>query len=376
MKLLISIAKHSTWWYAVPFCLLALLLLSELGDRFQLFPDNLSYENLSVYNDSGDGGKSIIYPPDKPGDTQQLKFSLVDNKKYFIPFVGYSINCKDVEKEFSLTSYDEISFEISVDHKQTCHVLLNMYFDKACGLDSTVRDVALTCEVPLYKNQREYIVSLDDFFIPDWWLVENDLVNDTIDRRYLKKIRTINLHLGAQDSNYSNDVRLYNISFLKNKTVYYWIWLLGSAVYFLLLVAIQHIVKQHTAMLKQREKIVVPYDTLDQITVSIESLKEIVQFIGTNYAQVGLTLNDVASACGINAGRVSELLAEHFQEVTFAQYLNMIRVYEAKRLLLSSEMNISEIGFTVGFSNVTHFNRTFKKILDITPSELRKEGSK
>ena len=56
---------------------------------------------------------------------------------------------------------------------------------------------------------------------------------------------------------------------------------------------------------------------------------------------------------------------------SFTEYLNLVRVLEAKKLLLTEELNISEIAYKVGYSNISSFNRAFKKINGLTPTEFK-----
>ncbi|PKF34644.1 AraC family transcriptional regulator [Acinetobacter proteolyticus] len=54
------------------------------------------------------------------------------------------------------------------------------------------------------------------------------------------------------------------------------------------------------------------------------------------------------------------------------QYLQQVRVDKAKKLLLTSEMNVQQIAYTVGYENVSFFIRVFKKITGCTPSQWLK----
>jgi AraC-like DNA-binding protein len=45
---------------------------------------------------------------------------------------------------------------------------------------------------------------------------------------------------------------------------------------------------------------------------------------------------------------------------------------ESKRLLEQSLWNVSEIAYSLGFTEVTHFNNFFKKQTDMNPSQFRK----
>ncbi|MDI1324363.1 MAG: AraC family transcriptional regulator [Algoriphagus sp.] len=57
---------------------------------------------------------------------------------------------------------------------------------------------------------------------------------------------------------------------------------------------------------------------------------------------------------------------------TFTQYLQQLRINEAQKLLLETDLSISTIAFRVGFENLSYFNRAFKSILGVTPREFRK----
>ncbi|PKP35835.1 MAG: AraC family transcriptional regulator [Bacteroidetes bacterium HGW-Bacteroidetes-17] len=56
---------------------------------------------------------------------------------------------------------------------------------------------------------------------------------------------------------------------------------------------------------------------------------------------------------------------------TFTGLVNDLRIGEAQKLLSRNDRTISEIGFEVGFNNLTNFNRKFKKITGKTPGEYR-----
>ncbi len=57
---------------------------------------------------------------------------------------------------------------------------------------------------------------------------------------------------------------------------------------------------------------------------------------------------------------------------TYNEYLNSVRIDEAKHLLTKTNEPIIDISLKVGFNNVTYFNRIFKKLVGVTPGEYRK----
>ena len=50
-----------------------------------------------------------------------------------------------------------------------------------------------------------------------------------------------------------------------------------------------------------------------------------------------------------------------------------IRMKKAKALLKSSNMTVENIAMSVGYQNVEHFNRLFKKAYDMTPMQFRNQ---
>jgi YesN/AraC family two-component response regulator len=65
---------------------------------------------------------------------------------------------------------------------------------------------------------------------------------------------------------------------------------------------------------------------------------------------------------------ISKVLTLHFS-TTFKEYLYYLRISEAKELLKNSNLNVSEIAYSVGYKNVTHFNRVFKTKEKNPPNE-------
>ncbi len=75
---------------------------------------------------------------------------------------------------------------------------------------------------------------------------------------------------------------------------------------------------------------------------------------------------------------ISSSYASHlFKRLTgksLLQYITMLRMAEARRLLLSSNIKIRDISEALRFDNTTTFCRYFKKYVGCTPSEYRASG--
>ncbi len=83
-----------------------------------------------------------------------------------------------------------------------------------------------------------------------------------------------------------------------------------------------------------------------------------------------LTLTKVSKAVNISEFYFCKMFKK-FTGLNFTEYLCRIRIERAKQLLLNPNLRISEIAFEVGFQSLTHFNRVFKRIAGLSPSEYR-----
>ena len=58
--------------------------------------------------------------------------------------------------------------------------------------------------------------------------------------------------------------------------------------------------------------------------------------------------------------------------MTYSEYLQSIRLEQAKRMLIETDLTISEIAEQTGYHNKGYFYRIFTKKYNMTPGEYRK----
>lgn len=99
-------------------------------------------------------------------------------------------------------------------------------------------------------------------------------------------------------------------------------------------------------------------------------------FIKLNIGDSMLGLYMISDQLGVS----NTYLSSHFKQtfgVGVVQYINQLRIDQAKELILSTDMSIKDIALAVGFNSDVSFIRVFKKYEEKTPSALRKaEGGK
>ena len=57
--------------------------------------------------------------------------------------------------------------------------------------------------------------------------------------------------------------------------------------------------------------------------------------------------------------------------MTFTDFVNHARVEKARRMLLRPSARITEVAYDVGFQSLSHFNRSFRRIVSESPTEYR-----
>lgn len=98
-------------------------------------------------------------------------------------------------------------------------------------------------------------------------------------------------------------------------------------------------------------------------------LLKIFQFVETNYNKT-CTLDALSEHISYH----SVYLSRYFKRCTglsYTDYVNRYRVNEAGYILKNSDTNILQIAYDCGFESLRSFNRNFKSIMGVTPSEFR-----
>ena len=83
------------------------------------------------------------------------------------------------------------------------------------------------------------------------------------------------------------------------------------------------------------------------------------------------TLAEAAKHVHMNPSYLSQLFKQQ-TGTNFIDYVTRIRLAEAKRLLTTTTLRISEIAERLGYADLAYFTNIFKKSCKITPSEYRK----
>ena len=99
-----------------------------------------------------------------------------------------------------------------------------------------------------------------------------------------------------------------------------------------------------------------------------ERLTEIINYINTNYLTV--SLDELADQFHLSKPYLSKYIKDKSGK-TFGELVKNVRMKKARTLLKGGNMTVESIAEKVGYQNVEHFNRLFKKKYGMTPVQFR-----
>lgn len=120
---------------------------------------------------------------------------------------------------------------------------------------------------------------------------------------------------------------------------------------------------------EEEEEIVSKDDVLFNNEANSFIVNKAMEYIKEHYKEK-IYLADVADYVFVSQWHLSKLLNKHMGK-NFSELLNTTRVNEAKELLKNQSMRIYDIAEEVGFQDLAHFSRVFKKIEGISANEYR-----
>ena len=326
---------------------------------------------------NGDGGGSTIRVDDPKRERLHFDFKVTEGARY--PMVSGELSMDDGKGRqvfVDLSKYTTITFLAKCAPANSMILAISTFDDKVSvlGTPHTYRSPGtfFSC------TERGVPVTIDltRLIVPEWWLYQNK--RDLSDLGYvLNKVSKILFGTSSTSPrNVDSSVEISEVA-LHGRDYRY---ITALAV---LLVAgwsafgiwfFRAYSRALTMSLDSRMKKDLPLAAYRQLTLEPYKDKEkaaILRFIATNYTNTELDLETVVTGTGANRTKVNDVLKSELG-MTFTSYLNKLRLTEAARLLaLNSSAAIAEIAYSVGYGNVSYFNKLFKEEYGCTPKAFR-----
>jgi len=322
--------------------------------------------HYGIYDDRNSGGSSVAEEI-KKSDKIAFRYTLKNGVEY--PFTGLTFY--PIDPEFiDLSGFDEIKLKLKAKEGRRLKLTIG----------TNIQNYSRNEEHNSFKNNQVIINSgkefneitayFSDLETPEWWFTVNGKTENNIGKSDYSKVHYINisncvsLPLGKEDQ-----IEIQKLIFTKSLIPFIVYSIAGCLVYYGFLFFIY----------RKKEKAVVPvqftYEKTEVLNHFEKGEEAVFQYITSNYSNSELSILDVVNSTGIYEQKVSSMIKRK-TEMNFKQFLNSLRISEAKRLLKTSDLQISEIAYKVGYGNVSHFNRVFKESEKCSPNDYRKQDQK
>lgn len=312
-------------------------------------------------------------------ETGVVEYDFMFDPNEAFPYAHYAMYFVDNQQNYrivDLSKFDHLSFKVICDPKNVLMLVLFNFDQKVTSLgDLPSRRFSRTA-FACSNTWSDVDIQFKDINTPHWWLAQYgyDLSNTgyNLDKAmgfaWAGSSQTpvaTPLHVRLTDVKlHGHDYRyLYAAGF----TV-----LLGWALFGVIAFRryLSALMRQLEEKLKQDQQLIA-YKKLS-VEPQRDKLKiALLKLLATEYANPELSLESTAVQLGSNRSKINDLLKEELG-FTFTAYLNKLRLTEAARLLSETEdANISEIAYSVGYNNVSYFNKLFKLEYQCTPKTFK-----
>lgn len=219
-------------------------------------------------------------------------------------------------------------------------------------------------------------IDLKHLEIPEWWLNLHKI--PLSDRSYdLAQVSGFTFGISVQSPrDVASSVKIVELELIGRDWRYAYgfaifagiIWL-GFASWFF---------KKHAQVLvadlqekMQKDRPLIAYQQLSVEPHKDKEKSAVLRYMATEYANPDISLDTAITAIGINRAKMNNILKDEIG-LTFSAYLNKLRLTEAARLLAEKpEANVAEIAFSVGYNNVSYFNKLFKNEYGCSPKTFK-----
>ena len=326
-------------------------------------------------------------PPSPIGKTQLLVKNDVGTVEYdfFLdaeqpfPYAHYTIAFIDAVQPYrmvDLTKYNSLSFKVLCDPKNVLLLVLFSFDDKVTDLNKAstrrVSSSAFSCD----SHWSTVTLRFDELDTPYWWLGRYGFEHSDTGYQLNKTMGFAWVNSLQSPLNTLSHVKLTDVELIGTDPRYIYVAAVVSLalwiVFFIWL--FRRYVTVLTVDIREKVKQDQPLIAYKKLSIEPQKDKEkgsVLRFMATEYANPELSLEMAAASLGVNRTKVNDILKEELG-LTFSAYLNKLRLTEAARLLSENEeANVSEIAYSVGYNNVSYFNKLFKTEYGCVPKTFK-----
>jgi AraC-like DNA-binding protein len=101
-------------------------------------------------------------------------------------------------------------------------------------------------------------------------------------------------------------------------------------------------------------------------------MERIMKSVNKNLSNSDFNVDMLTQEVGISRAQLHRKMKE-LTGISTSEFIRNIRLEQAARLLREQKVNVTQVAYTVGFSNLAHFSTIFRKHFGISPSEYAEQ---
>lgn len=331
---------------------------------------------LEQNTDANEGGLSYLTINDHRFSLD-FNFKLSHRARY--PHAAVSIvfgEQPDKANFIDLSAYNKMIFSTRCSNENTLTFSLTTYDKKTSKEDDPLSHRSPSTFFACNQQWQLIAIDLTRLETPQWWF---DLYNvELSQQKYtLDKVSKISVGNTFQSPfDIETNIQITELTLVGRN--WFYLYLFATLAVFVWGGFGIWLFRQHTRAIiqeinnkVQRDRPLISYQQL-----TIESHRDrdrtaILHFMATQYAKSDLTLEGMELAIGVGRTKINDILKSELG-FTFTGYLNKLRLTEAARLLsVDDSANIAGIAYSVGYKNVSYFNKLFKEEYSCTPKTYK-----
>lgn len=359
-------------------CLAGYLCVDNTFLRVSLLPvtkSDLAWRT-EKNTDASQGGLSTLTIVD---DRFSLNYNITLSRKAQYPYAAFTLVFGEDQNNpnlVDLSRFNSMSFNVKCSVANTLSFSMLTFDEKVSSVNDFLSYRAPSTFFSCSEDWEYVELDLTRLETPQWWFTMFDV---ELSRKAYKLDKVSKISFGSSSQSpfdVESNVQLSEITLVGRN--WFYMYVLGG---FLLLTWGGYafwFFNQHTQALVddlrnkfQRDRPLVAYQQLSVETHKDKDRSAILHFMATQYANADLSLDTMTSAIGVSRTKINDILKSELG-FTFTGYLNKLRLTEAARLLKQSEdANIAEIAYSVGYKNVSYFNKLFKEEYGCPPKAFK-----
>lgn len=329
-------------------------LIPENNNTFRPYCDNVEHGNSEINHYHNDTA---------------IVFGYTLRKGYPYPYAGLVVT-PDNTNFFDLHRYNHIKMTLKSSNSSSARFYIRTFQDSITIPDKVLSERYNGIQIPLTNTLKTHVFRFSELATPEWWFQYNNTTPSQISSSDFSRVTGIDFNNGLTVELNKPDTLTITELTLFRSSINIYIFFACICIFYMVSGAIFFFYKKIADKKRNTSKPVIYYKKIEFLNASEDERSRIVEFLATNFNDPELSVQKVSEAIALSAYKVPQIIKENF-DCSFKEYLNQIRIEEAKRLLSTTDRQVTEIVFAVGYNSPPHFNRLFKSVTGKTPREYR-----